>query len=90
MEIIKAMLPVVFEHPNMDFQSVLTTVNFRKQKPEEVLAPLPDLREQFRRIVTSKDPAAASRWITGQLRKLALGNLPMRKVAARVEAGGAP
>ncbi len=89
--IVKAMLPVVVEHPNMDFQSVLTTVSFKKLKPEEVLAPLPDLREQFRKITTSKDPAAAGRWIAGNLRRLALGNMPMREVAARIAAaeGGA-
>jgi glutamyl-tRNA(Gln) amidotransferase subunit E len=81
-DIIKAMLPVVVQHPNMDFHSVLATVNFKRLKPEEVLAPLPDLREQFRRIATSKDPAAAPRWIAGILRKLALGNMPMREVAA--------
>ena len=82
--IVKAMLPVVVEHPNMDLHSVLITVNFKRRRPEEVLAPLPDLREQFRRIATSGDTGAASRWIAGQLRQRALGNLPMRDVAARI------
>jgi len=82
--IAKAMLPVVVEHPNMDLHSVLITVNFKRLRPEEVLAPLPDLREQFKKIARSKDPAAAGRWIAGNLRRLALGNLPMRDVAARI------
>jgi glutamyl-tRNA(Gln) amidotransferase subunit E len=81
-EIIKVMLPVVFQHPNMDFESVLTTVNFRRMDREEILAPLPLLKEKFKKIATSKDPTAAGRWITGNLRKRALGNMPMRDVAA--------
>lgn len=86
-EIIKVMLPVVFEHPNMDFESVLTTVNFKRMSREEILAPLPLLREKFKKIATSKDPAAAGRWIVGNLRKLALGNMPMREVAAQLAKG---
>ncbi len=88
-EIVKAMLPVVLQHPNMDFHSVLTTVDFKRLSREEVLAPLPVLKEKFKRITTSKDPAAATRWIAGNLRKRALGNLPMRDVAALLAAGGA-
>ncbi|HUU06384.1 MAG TPA: Glu-tRNA(Gln) amidotransferase subunit GatE [Patescibacteria group bacterium] len=86
-EIIKVMLPVVFEHPNMDFESVLTTVNFKRMSREEILAPLPLLKEKFKKIATSKDPTAAGRWIVGNLRKLALGNMPMRELAAQLAKG---
>ena len=86
-DIIKTMLPVVYQHPNMDFQSVLTTINFKKLSREEILAPLPFLKEKFQKIKTSKDPDAAMRWIVGNLRKLALGNMPMREVTAQVAKG---
>jgi glutamyl-tRNA(Gln) amidotransferase subunit E len=86
-EIVKVMLPVVFANPSMDFLSVLTTVEFQKLSPDEVLSPLPVLREKFGKIATSKDPAAAGRWIAGNLRKRALGNMPMRDVAARLAKG---
>ncbi|HEX7502538.1 MAG TPA: Glu-tRNA(Gln) amidotransferase GatDE subunit E, partial [Acidobacteriota bacterium] len=89
-EIVKVMLPVVFANPNMDFQSVLTTVEFQKLSPDQVLAPLSVLQEKFRTIATSKDPAAAGRWIAGNLRKRALGNMPMRDVAARLAKGEKP
>jgi glutamyl-tRNA(Gln) amidotransferase subunit E len=85
--IVKAMLPVVYQHPNMDLQSVLTTVDFKRLNREEILAPLPILKEKFKKIATSKDPAAAGRWIAGHLRKLALGNLPMREVTAQLARG---
>ena len=83
-DIIKTMLPVVYQHPNMDFQSVLTTINFKKLNREEILAPLPFLKEKFQKIKTSKDPEAATRWIVGNLRKLALGNLAMSEVRDQV------
>lgn len=86
-EIVKAMLPLVVEHPSMDFQSVLTTLGFKKRGREEILAPLPILKEKFKKIGTSKDPAAAGRWIAGQLRKTALGNMPMRELAAQLAKG---
>ena len=86
-DIIKVMLPVIYQHPNMDFQSVLTTVNFKKLDREEILASLPFLKEKFQKIKTSKDPDAAVRWIVGNMRKLALGNMPMREVEAQVARG---
>jgi glutamyl-tRNA(Gln) amidotransferase subunit E len=89
-DIIKTMLPVVYQHPNMDFQSVLTTVNFKKLEREEILAPLPFLKEKFQKIKTSKDPDAGVRWIVGNLRKLALGNMPMREVTAQLAKGKRP
>jgi hypothetical protein len=60
----------------------LTTINFKKLGRKEVLAPLPLLKKKFRKIATSRDPGAATRWIAGQLRKAALGNMPMRDVAS--------
>jgi glutamyl-tRNA(Gln) amidotransferase subunit E len=86
-DIIKTMLPVVYQHPNMDLQSVLTTINFKKLNREEILAPLPFLKEKFQKIKTSKDPEAATRWIVGSLRKLALGNLAMSEVCEQVARG---
>ena len=81
------MLPVVYEHPSMDFQSLLTMLDFKRRDRQEILAPLPILKEKFKKIGTSKDPGAAGRWIAGNLRKLALGNMPMREVAAQLAKG---
>lgn len=87
--IARAMLPVLLEHPNMDFESVLTTIGFRRLGRREVLAPLPLLRKKYAKIATSKDPAAAGRWIAGQLRRAALGNLPLSEMAKAVAGGDA-
>jgi glutamyl-tRNA(Gln) amidotransferase subunit E len=89
-DIIKTMLPVVYRHPNMDFHSVLTTINFKRSSREEILAPLPFLKDKFQKIRTSEDEHARSRWIVGNLRKLALGNMPMREVTAQLAGGKTP
>jgi len=48
---------------------------------------LPFLKEKFQKIRTSKDELAQLRWIVGNLRKLALGNMPMREVTAQIAGG---
>jgi glutamyl-tRNA(Gln) amidotransferase subunit E len=81
-EIIKAMLPVVIEHPKMDLRSVLITLNFKRMERKDILAPLSALKKKFAKIRTSRDPGAAVHWIAGNLRPTALGNVPMREIAA--------
>lgn len=86
-EILPLMLPVIYEHPQMDFESVLVTIDYRKQTEAEILAHLPVLRQKFEGINTSKDPTAEVRWIMGQLRPLALGNMHMEKLRKLVPGG---
>lgn len=86
-EILKLMLPVLYEHPQMDFESVLITVNYQSQTESEILSHLPTLREKFKEINTSVDPAAGTRWIMGRLRPLALGNMDMEKLREAVDGG---
>lgn len=86
-DILKNMLPVVYRYPNMDFESVLTTIGFQAASEEEILEHIPVLKEKFAEIAKSKDEAALVSWVMGQLRPLALGNLRLKelhdKVAAR-------
>jgi glutamyl-tRNA(Gln) amidotransferase subunit E len=86
-EILPLMLPVIYQHPQMDFESVLVTIDYQKQTEAEILSHLPVLRQKFKEINTSKDPTAEVRWIMGQLRPLALGNMPMEKLEKLVPGG---
>jgi glutamyl-tRNA(Gln) amidotransferase subunit E len=83
-EIARLVLPVVYEHPNMDFESVLFTVSYQPRDEEDILENLPVLREKFRQINSSKDPHASQRWIMGQLSKIAVGNMPLKDLSVRV------
>ena len=46
--ILKEMLPEVYEHPKMDFDSVLTTIQYQPASEEEILDNIPVLKEKFK------------------------------------------
>jgi glutamyl-tRNA(Gln) amidotransferase subunit E len=85
-DILKAMLPVVFQYPNMDFESVLTTIGFQAASEEEILEHIPALKEKFAEISKAKDEAALVSWVMGRLRPLALGNLRLNELYEKVAA----
>lgn len=84
-EIIKAMLPIVFEHPNIAFDSVLELLEYQKRGCEEIVKQIPLLKKKFADIKSSKDAGACRRWIMGQLRKIAIGNMGLRELAEVVQ-----
>jgi glutamyl-tRNA(Gln) amidotransferase subunit E len=86
-DILKEMLPEVYEHPKMDFESVLTTIGYRLTPEEEILENIPVLKEKFHEISKSKEKAAMVLWVMGQLRPLALGNMNMKELRDHVEGG---
>ncbi len=83
--LMKEMLPEVYEHPNMDFDSVLTTIGYRPVPEEEILAEIPVLKEKFAEISKSVDKTAMVSWVMGKLRPLALGNMDMKELRMKVE-----
>ena len=83
-EIFKKMLPEVYEHPNMDFDSVLTTIDFREQRIDEILEYLPALRRKYLEIRKRENYDAKIRWVMGQMRKRAVGNVSLRELHGRI------
>jgi len=73
----KSMLPVIYQHPNMDFNSVLTNINFKRRSKEELTAPVDYLIEKFKEIKISKNSTSETtlKWVMGQLHNQALGNI---------------
>jgi glutamyl-tRNA(Gln) amidotransferase subunit E len=84
-EILRDMVPVVYEHPNMAFESVLITLEYQRHSLEDILSYVPALKRKFREIRKSSSPLAEVDWIMGHLRKHALGNVPLRELRALVE-----
>jgi len=78
------MLPEVYEHPNMDLESVLISINFARHDRDEIFSLIPLLQEKFVQINTSKNPDAGLRWMMKELRKMATGNIPLSELAAAV------
>jgi glutamyl-tRNA(Gln) amidotransferase subunit E len=77
-EILKPMLPVVLEYPKMDLESVLSNIGFVRTTPDEVKSKIPFLREKYFQTRISKQEGAGTRWIMGQIRPVALGNVPLK------------
>ena len=84
-ELAKNMLEVLFYHPNMEFNSVLTSLNFRRLKKEALLAPVGFLIEKFRHIRRSNEKTKTKQWLMGQLRKQAIGNISLGEFSHLVE-----
>ncbi len=83
--IAKEMLPEVYAHPKMVFDSVLTTIGYKKYAADEIAANIPILRNKFAEIRTSPRADAVVDWIMGNLRRMALGNMPLRELRSRVK-----
>jgi len=81
----KSMLPIILEHPKMDFNSVLTTLNFKKRSKEELLAPIDYLFEKFKEIRKSKNEDVPVQWVMGQLRRQAAGNISLKELKECIE-----
>jgi glutamyl-tRNA(Gln) amidotransferase subunit E len=52
LELAKKMLWELYQHPKMDFDSILTTLNFKKIPKTDIEARIPFLREKYKEIAT--------------------------------------
>ncbi|MBN1271671.1 MAG: Glu-tRNA(Gln) amidotransferase subunit GatE [Candidatus Aminicenantes bacterium] len=84
-DLAKKMLPVIVSHPRMDMASVLTTIKFKKVSRDDIINRIPFLLKKFEEIGISSDPEARAGWIMGELRRFALGNMPLAELRQTVE-----
>jgi len=79
------MLPEVYRHPNMDLESVLTTINFKRVPREEILAQIPYLKKKYDETSSNQDKKSEVNWVMGELRSLAVGNISLSELKSIVE-----
>lgn len=79
-DIAHVMLPVIYEHPLMDFESVLTTIHFKKKTKEEIVAPVNFLKEKFKETCSGYTMENETNWVMGQIRKHAIGNMNLKEL----------
>ncbi len=79
------MLPVIFEHPKMDFESVLTSIHFKRMGREEILVKIDFLIEKFKKIRHKKKEGIIGHWIMGQLRNPATGNMDLTELRKEID-----
>jgi len=83
--LMKYMMPEVYEHPKMDFDSVLDIIKFNKVSKDKILDLIPFLKKKFETVGFSKKPGIMSHWIMGQIRKTAVGNISLKELKAIVD-----
>ncbi len=84
-ELANDMIAEIYEHPKMEFESVLTTIKFKRYPKADILAKIPFLKEKFAKIKLSDKPQDAVNWAMGQLRNSAVGNISMKTLVKEVE-----
>lgn len=80
-EIIYEMLPVLYKHPDMKMTEILNTLNFERTTRNSIVSHIPSLHNKFKEIRTTKNDTAELRWMMSELRKLAIGNVPLSEVS---------
>jgi glutamyl-tRNA(Gln) amidotransferase subunit E len=75
------MLPVVYEFPKMDFDSVLDSIKFKKTPKKEIVSRISFLRKKFAEVRISDSPENEAKWIMGQLYKTAIGNIKLSELS---------
>lgn len=87
-EIAYDIISILCSNPDMDMASVFETYGFKKTSREEILSHIPVLHDKFQGIASSNDKNAEFRWMMKELRKIAIGNIPMKELAEIVHKGG--
>ncbi len=86
LELAEEMLKVLYEHPKMQFDSVLTSIKFKKVKQAQIIDQVQFLIEKFKQIGQNQSKQNAQNWAMGQLRKLAIGNIALADLRKEVKA----
>ncbi len=84
-DIVRYLLPLLYQHPKMDFESLLTSLKFKKAKQEEITSNIPFLIKKFNSIRFSTEKQAQIDWLMGQLRSKAVGNISLKQLKKIVE-----
>jgi len=76
-----AMLPVLYEHPQMQFTSILTTINYKSLSKKELFEKVDFLNKKFEEVKRLDTLEAKTAWVMGQIRKQALGNIALHELS---------
>lgn len=79
------MIPIVYEHPKMDFDSVLEIINFKKISKESILSHIPFLKEKFKETAVNPNKKNETNWIMGELKGVAVGNINLSELSKLID-----
>ncbi|MCX7861866.1 MAG: Glu-tRNA(Gln) amidotransferase subunit GatE [Bacteroidales bacterium] len=71
-------------HPEMDFDSIMHSINFQRKNKDEILSFVQLLRTKFIPLNPKKEKLK-KHWIMGKIRPLAIGNVEMKEICELIE-----
>jgi glutamyl-tRNA(Gln) amidotransferase subunit E len=80
LSIARRMLPLVYQYPKMEFESVLTSMQFKPLSREQITSKIPFLKNKLAEIRLSEGAEVEHNWVMGQLRRQAEGNISMQEL----------
>ena len=76
-DLAEVLLSHIYTHPKMQFDSVLNSIHFKRQNQDSIFGQIPFLHQKFQQIGRYKSIKNEQNWIMGQLRGMAIGNIPL-------------
>lgn len=83
-ELAEKMLQEMIEHPKMDFDSILTSIHFKKHSKKEILSKIPVLLDKFSEGKESVSESDRRNWVMGSLRNIAIGNINLTELSKEI------
>ncbi len=83
-DLAEKMLPLVYSHPKMDFESVLESIKFKKISADKIIANIPFLQNKFKEIGVNPEKENEKNWIMGELRGTATGNMSLAELSKKI------
>jgi len=83
-ELARYMLPDLYKHPKMDFESVLHSIKFNKIPEDQIVSMIPFLKNKFEETAIHPDDKNKVNWIMGELRRKAVGNIALNQLSGHL------
>ncbi len=83
--IAKYMMPVIYEFPDMQFSSVLTSIHFKQRDMTEIVAPIEFLYDKYQANTSEDKSGEDIKWLMGQVHHQAIGNVAMAALRQQIE-----
>lgn len=76
----KKILPHLYQHPQLDFNSLLSIINFKSISKEEILSKAIVLNKKYSKNRTKHTEKDKINWLMGQIESIAVGNVRMNEI----------
>lgn len=75
------LLKILYQYPQMDFDSILSTVGFKNIKKDEIVSKIPFLLQKYQKRRQKHTAQDCVNWIMGEISKLAAGNICLAELS---------